>query len=284
MVNMISSLNYFTTLVQEANNVPLFEAALVIAQDAHPAMDLSAPQLAMDKFANTMKQRIHADASQIKKLQLLNHFFFQELGFAGNVNNYYDPDNSYLHCVINTRRGIPISLAIVYMELAHQIGLPVSGISFPGHFLMKLTVASGDIVIDPLTGASLSHEQLEERLEPYLRTSPSQGREKKISLHAYLQNAHPHEILARLLRNLKIIFTQAQQWERLLKLQQRLLILLPNDPIELRDRGAAYAHLDCPQAALDDIENYLTQRPHAQDANALRAQAHELRKACKRLN
>lgn len=80
MVNMISSLNYFTTLVQEANNVPLFEAALVIAQDAHPAMDLSAPQLAMDKFANTMKQRIHADASQIKKLQLLNHFFFRSWG------------------------------------------------------------------------------------------------------------------------------------------------------------------------------------------------------------
>ncbi|MEB0013610.1 tetratricopeptide repeat protein [Glaciimonas sp. Gout2] len=281
---MISSLNYFTTLVQEANSVPLFEAALAIAQDPYPALDLNAPQIAVDKFANTLKQRIHADASQIKKLQLLNNFFFRELGFAGNVNNYYDPDNSYLQCVINSRRGIPISLAIIYMELAQQVGLPIHGISFPGHFLMKLTVSSGDIVIDPLNGSSLSHVELEERLEPYLRTSPSQGKEKKISLQPYLQNAHPHEILGRLLRNLKIIFTQGQHWEPLLKLQQRLLILQPNDPIELRDRGAAYAHLDCPQAALDDIENYLTQRPHAQDADALRAQARELRKACKKLN
>ncbi|KAF3998482.1 SirB1 family protein [Glaciimonas immobilis] len=281
---MISSLNYFTTLVQEANNVPLFEAALAIAQDAYPALDLNAPQVTMDRFAYTLRQRMPAEASQIKKLQLLNQFFFKELGFSVNVNNYYDPDNSYLQCVINKRRGIPISLAIVYMELAQQIGLPIQGVSFPGHFLMKLSVTSGDIVIDPLNGISLTHEQLEERLEPYLRTSPLQSREKKVSLQPYLQGAHPHEILVRMLHNLKVVFMQSQQWQKLLTLQQRLLVLLPNDAIELRDRGAAYAHLDCPQAALDDIESYLMQRPHAEDAVTLREQSKELRKACKRLN
>ncbi|MGS0740478.1 SirB1 family protein [Glaciimonas sp. GG7] len=280
----ISALDYFATLVQDANNVPLFEAALVIAHDAYPMLDLSAPQITLDKFAHTLRQRIHGDTSLIKKLQLLNHFFYQELGFAGNLNNYYDPDNSYLQCVITKRRGIPISMAIVYMELAQQIGLPVHGISFPGHFLMKLTVQSGNIVIDPLNGASLSHEQLEERLEPYLETTSDQAQEKKLSLQPYLQNAHPHEILIRMLRNLKIIFMQGQQWEQLLLVQQRLLTLLPNDAIELRDRGIAYAHLDCPKAALEDIENYLVQQPQANDADALRAQTDELRKACKRLN
>lgn len=264
--------------------MPLFEAALAIAQDAYPMLDMAAPQIALDKFANTLRQRIHADASLIKKLQLLNHFFFHELGFAGNVNNYYDPDNSYLHCVITKRRGIPISLAMVYIELAQQIGLTVRGISFPGHFLMKLTVQSGDIIIDPLNGISLSHEELEERLEPYLSATPHQGHEKRISLQPYLQNAHPHEILVRMLRNLKTIFLQGQQWERLLLLQQRLLILLPNDAVELRDRGIAYAHLDCPQAALEDFENYLLQRPQATDAETLREQISELKKACKRLN
>ena len=280
----ILPLDYFTTLVQQANDVPLFEAALAIAQDTYPDLDLTAPQIELDKFGNMLRQRMLADTSLIEKLQLLNHFFFQELGFACNVNNYYDPDNSYLQRVIATRRGIPISLAVVYMELAQQVGLPVRGISFPGHFLMKLTVPSGDIIIDPLNGVSLSHEQLEERLDPYLRQVSNEDREKKISLQPYLQNAHPHEILARMLRNLKIIFMQGQQWERLLMLQQRLLTLLPNDAVELRDRGIAFAHLDCPQAALDDIENYLMQRPHAQDAATLREQASELRKACKRLN
>jgi regulator of sirC expression with transglutaminase-like and TPR domain len=217
----------------------------------------------------------------VQKLRMLNHFFYHELGFAGNVNDYYDPDNSYLHRVISTRRGIPISLAVVYMELAQQIGLNVKGISFPGHFLMKLSVQSGDIVLDPFNGVSLSREELEERLEPYFE---QQGYPSEIPLGSYLQAAPPRDILVRMLRNLKALFVEHMRWQRVLGVQQRLVILLPDDVTERRDRGLAYANLECPQAALRDLEAYLAERPHAADAESIRRRLPELRDACKRLN
>lgn len=278
---MINSLDYFAALVQQDESIPLFEAALAIAQDSEPDLDLTAQQIEVDMLAAKLLRRLPADVSHVQKLRMLNHFFYHELGFAGNLNDYYDPDNSYLHRVITTRRGIPISLAVVYMELAQQIGLDVKGISFPGHFLMKLSVQSGDIILDPFNGTSLSREELEERLEPYF---VQQTYRTDIPLATYLQDAHPREILVRMLRNLKALFIEHPQWQRVLGVQQRLVILLPDDIAERRDRGLAYASLDCPQAALKDLEAYLAERPHAADAAAIRTKLSELRDACKRLN
>lgn len=278
---VIKSLDYFASLVQEDDSIPLFEAALAIAQDVDPDLDLAATQAEVDMLAAKLQRRFPSDASSIQKLRLLNHFFYRELGFAGNVNDYYDPDNSYLHRVISTRRGIPISLAVLYMELAQQIGLNVKGISFPGHFLMKLTVQSGEIVLDPFNGASLSREELEERLEPYFEQQSYPG---AIPLSYYLHAAHPREILVRMLRNLKALFVEHLRWQRVLGVQQRLVILLPDEITERRDRGLAYANLECPQAALLDLEAYLAERPYAPDAEALRGKLPELREACKRMN
>lgn len=278
---MISALNYFASLVQQDSCIPLFEAALAVAQDADPQLDLSAPQAELDMFADKLQRRLPADTSLIQKLRMLNHFFYRELGFAGNVNDYYAPENSYLHRVIATRRGIPISLAVVYMELAQQIGLNVKGVSFPGHFLMKLSIQSGEVVLDPFNGASLSREELEERLEPYLgdRDCPA-----KITLAAHLQPAQPREILARMLQNLKALFLDHQYWDRVLGVQERLVILLPAEIAERRDRGLAYANMECPQAALRDLEAYLAACPHAVDADAIRGMLPELRDAIRRLN
>ncbi|MGE5651499.1 SirB1 family protein [Noviherbaspirillum sp. UKPF54] len=278
---VIKSLDYFASLVQEDDSIPLFEAALAIAQDVDPNLDLAATQAEVDMLAAKLQRRFPSDASNIQKLRLLNHFFYRELGFAGNVNDYYDPDNSYLHRVISTRRGIPISLAVLYMELAQQIGLNVKGISFPGHFLMKLSVQSGEIVLDPFNGASLSREELEERLEPYFEQQSYPG---AIPLSYYLHAAHPREILVRMLRNLKTLFVEHLRWQRVLGVQQRLVILLPDEITERRDRGLAYANLECPQAALLDLEAYLAERPYAPDAESLRGKLPELREACKRMN
>lgn len=278
---VIKALDYFASLVQDDESIPLFEAALAIAQDVDPQLDLAATQAEMDTLAAKLQRRLPSDASSVQKLRLLNHFFYRELGFAGNINDYYDPDNSYLHRVISTRRGIPISLAVLYMELAQQIGLNVKGISFPGHFLMKLSVQSGDIVLDPFNGTSLSREELEERLEPYFEQQSYPG---AIPLSYYLHAAHPREILVRMLRNLKALFVEHMRWQRVLGVQQRLLILLPDEITERRDRGLAYANLECPQAALEDIEAYLSERPYAPDAEVLRSKLPELRDASKRLN
>ena len=278
---VINSLDYFATLVQQDDSIPLFEAALAIAQDVDPQLDLAATQAEVDVLAAKLQRRLAADASSVQKLRLLNHFFYHELGFAGNVNDYYAPDNSYLHRVLSTRRGIPISLAVVYMELAQQVGLNVKGISFPGHFLMKLSVQAGDIVLDPFNGESLSREDLEERLEQYFEQKNYPG---AIPLSYYLHAAHPREILVRMLRNLKTLFVEHMRWEQVLSVQQRLVILLPGDVVELRDRGLAYANLECPQAALQDLEAYLSKRPHASDAELLRDKLPELRDASRRLN
>jgi regulator of sirC expression with transglutaminase-like and TPR domain len=278
---VIKSLDYFASLVQEDESIPLFEAALAIAQDVDPHLDLAATQAEVDLLASRLQRRLAPDASSVQKLRMLNHFFYRELGFAGNVNDYYDPDNSYLHRVISTRRGIPISLAVLYMELAQQIGLDVKGISFPGHFLMKLSIQSGDIVLDPFNGVSLSREELEERLEPYFEQHSYPG---AIPLSYYLHAAHPREILVRMLRNLKALFVEHMRWQRVLGVQQRLLILLPDEITERRDRGLAYANLECPQAALADLEAYLEERPYAPDADVLRGKLPELREACRRMN
>jgi len=278
---MIDALDYFALLVQQDGSFPLFEAALAIEQDVDTHLDIVGTQAEADQFALKLKQRLHTDASHIQKLRTLNHFFYRELAFGGNVNNYYDPDNSYLHRVMANRRGIPISLAVLYMELAQQIGLDVKGISFPGHFLMKLSVQSGEIIIDPFNGASLSREELEERLEPYLAQQPDIAAQP---LSAYLRPAQPREILARMLRNLKALYTDQQRWHLLLAVQKRLVILLPDEVTELRDRGLAYANLECPQAALKDLEAYLMDSPYAPDATALKERLPELREAASKFN
>lgn len=278
---MIQALDYFGLLVQQDDAIPLFEAAAAIAQHADPTVDPTTVQNEVDALAVRIRRRIPSDAPPIRRLQLLNHFFYQEIGFGGNFNHYHDADNSYLHRVLATRRGIPISIAVIYMEIGRQIGLDMQGISFPGHFLMKLSVSPGDIILDPLNGASLSLEELEERLAPLFERSSDPSR---IPVATYLQAAHPREILARMLRNLRFIFEENQQWQKMLEVQQRLVLLLPGDAVEVRNRGQAYAQLNCPQAALADLEYYVNRRPDAADAESIRKQLPTLRTAARRLN
>ena len=127
-----SALSYFSALVSDDASLPLTEAALSIAHDDDPQLDGQAVLSELDTLAGRLKRRIPADANSVHKLRLLNRFFFHELGFGANMNNFYDAGNSYLHRVLATRRGIPISLAVIYIELASQLGLQAKGVSFPG--------------------------------------------------------------------------------------------------------------------------------------------------------
>lgn len=272
----MEALDYFSLLVRDPEAIPLFEAAAAIAQHAYPALDFVTVQNEVDTLAARLRRRLPADAPQIRRLQMLNHFFFQEIGFAGNLNHFHDSDNSYLHRVLQTRRGIPISLAVLYMEIAQQVGLGVQGISFPGHFLMKLPVRSGEIVLDPLTGASLSLEDIEERLLPLFERAADPSR---LSVAAYLQPASPHDILVRMLRNLQAVFRENRAWEKLVDVQDRLLALLPDDATETRTRGLSHAKLGQRRPALRDLEAYLSQRPDAPDAHTIRDQIARLRAA-----
>jgi regulator of sirC expression with transglutaminase-like and TPR domain len=277
----VTPLQYFASLVAEDAGLSLTEAAVAVAQDEYPQLDPQKVLDELDELAERLKRRIPDDAMPLQRLRLLNHYFYRELGFSGNVNDYYDPGNSYLHVVMQTRRGIPITLALLYMELAGQIGLTARGISFPGHFLVKLRMPQGEVVIDPFSGQSLSREQLDERLTPYRREQGLMN-EFEVPLGLFLQTASARDVLARLLRNLKEIYRHAGDSARLLRVQQRLVILLPRAWEEWRDRGLAYAELGQNLLAVDDIELYLRHRPGAPDAAALGDRLSELRQPGRR--
>jgi regulator of sirC expression with transglutaminase-like and TPR domain len=227
-----TTLEYFASLVQSDDQFPLLEAAASLAQDEYPELDIQEVLGLVDQLSSRLKQRLPADAGALQKLRLLNKFFFEEHGFSGNLNNYYDPDNSYLHVMLRTRRGIPISLAVLWLELAQSIGLRAQGVGFPGHFLVKVRLPfpnEGQVVIDPFTGESLSKEELSERLVP-LHAESGLLRDGHVSdelLKHYLRAATPREIVARMLRNLEEVFTSHQDLERLLLVRQRLMVLLP---------------------------------------------------------
>ena len=171
--------------------------------------------------------------------------------------------------MLASRRGIPITLALLFCELATQLGLTARGVSFPGHFLVKLRMPQGEVVIDPINGRSLSRDDLDERLSPYRSRHGLEG-DFEAPLGLFLQAAPPRDVLARLLFNLKEIHRTGEDWPRLLAVQQRLVLLLPQAWEERRDRGLVWAELGRPVEAAEDLAAYLDARPDADDAPALR--------------
>src|SRR5258706_5071331 len=277
-----TALGYFSSLVADDASLSLIEAAASIAQDEYPDLDTQSVLGEIDTMADRLQRRIPADAVPVQRLRWLNRYFFQEMGFAGNLTDYYDPRNSYLHSVLETRRGIPITLAVIYIELATQIGLTARGVSFPGHFLIKLRMHTGkqhgEVVIDPFTGHSLSRDELDELLGPYKRSHGLMG-DFDAPLGLFLQAAPARDVLARMLRNLKEIHRSAADWPRALPVANRMVILLPQVWEERRDRGLVLAELGHSQLAVDDLNVYLDHRPDAEDHFAITARAAELRRA-----
>ena len=272
-------LSYFAALVENDDNLLLVEAAASIAQDEFPDVDTQGVLAEIDLLADRLRRRIPVDAVPVQRLRLLGHYFFSEMGFAGNVNDYYDPQNSHLHNVLKTRRGIPITLSLIYIELAKHIGLEARGVAFPGHFLVKLKMPAGDrhgeVVINPFTGQSLGRENLEDMLQPF-RRRPGAHPDFEAPLGLYLQTAPPRDVLARLLRNLKEIYRSAHDWPRLLAVQQRLVVLLPSAWEERRDRGLAFAELSRFSEALADLEAYLENGAAAADRTAIQRRVSDL--------
>ena len=271
-------LEYFAALVQSDDGFPLLEAAASIAQDEYPGLDVQQLLDEMDHLLARLKRRLGPDTPALERLRVLNQFFFADLGFGGNVNNYYDPENSYLHAVLHTRRGIPISLGVLWLELAQGVGLQVRGVAFPGHFMVKALLPGGQVLMDPFTGQSLSREELSERLMPFRRGAESQGLDD-VPLGLYLQAAQPREIIARMLRNLKEVHQASQDWPRLIAVQDRLIVLLPEAWVEWRDRGLAHAECGHIVQAVKDLETYLARAEDGLDLDVIAERVSALRRA-----
>lgn len=272
-----SPLAYFTTLVMSDIQFPLLEAAVSLAQDEYPNLDVQQVLSDVDQLLARVQRRIPADAGPLQKLRTLNQFFYRDLGFCGNVNDYYDPDNSFIDVVLLTRRAIPISLAVVWMELAQGLGLSARGIGFPGHFMMKVNLSEGQVVMDPLDGQSLSREDLAERLQPY-RPRGGLADEFELPLGSYLQGLPPRDIIARMLRNLKDIYASQEDWSRLIAIENRMLILLPQAWSDYRDRGLAHAQVGDTDLAVSDLDTYLRQVDNAADLESIALRVAELRR------
>lgn len=275
-------LAYFSLLVSSDEHFPLLEAAVALAQDEYPELDVQQVLGEVDQLLARLKRRLPADSTGLVKLRLLNQFFYHDLSFSGNINNYYDPDNSYPHAVLRTRRGIPISLAVLWLELAQGLGLNARGVAFPGHFMVKVNLPKGQVVIDPFTGQSLSREDLSERLMPFKQVSDfpeAEMADADIPLGLYLQSAKPRDIITRMLHNLKEVHKTAEDWQRLIPVQDRLIALNPDAWSEYRDRGLAYAELGKATAAVRDFDVYLQNVTDAPDVKAIALRAQELRRA-----
>jgi len=273
-----SPLQYFSSLVESDAHFPLLEAAVSLAQDEYPDLDVEQVLGDVDQLLARIKRRLPGDAPELQRLRALNQFFFRDLGFGGNINDYYDPDNSYLNSVLRTRRGIPITLAVLWLELAVGLGLNARGVAFPGHFMVKVNLPKGQVVIDPFNGQSLSREELAERLEPFRQRSATSD-EFEVPMGLYLQSATPRDIIARMLRNLQDIHKTQEDWPRLIAVQDRLIVLQPDAWSEYRDRGLAWAAQGDVTYAVADLETYLAHVDDARDIDAIAERVVQLRRA-----
>ena len=271
-------LEYFGTLVHSDAQFPLLEAAISLGQDEYPRLDVQQVLAEIDALQDRLRRRLPADAPAVHKLRILNLFFFQDLHFGGNLNHYYDPDNSYLHRVLERRRGIPVSLAVLWLELAQGLGLQAHGVGFPGHFLVKVNLPQAQVVVDPFSGQSLSREELLSRLETWQGQRGRAGA-AELPLGHYLQAMPAREIMARMLRNLKEIHRTQHDWRRLVAVEDRLLVLLPQAWDEYRDRGLAQAELGQLAPAVRDLETYLDQSGEGEDVPAITQRVAALRRA-----
>src|SRR6478736_8548652 len=242
---------------------PLLDTALLIARDEYPSLDAGSYAQTIQGYADTIKPKLDGDVDLPSTLTTINRYLFEELGFAGNNNQYDDPRNSYLNEVFDRKLGIPISLAVVQIELTRRLGLPLDGISFPGHFLVRLPVDDGILVMGPYNkGRPVSADELKERASPHLGGhAPDDSQLLEI-----LAPATHRAILARMLRNLKGLYLERADWERVARTADRLLKIAPDTAEAWRDRGLAYRELGHARGAREDLTRYLQVLPNADDA------------------
>ena len=284
---MTAGLEVFEKIISEKDErVDLARACLMIAQGAYPALDVERYMGEIESLALRLRARLTNVGGIEERVVALNEFLYEELGYWGNTEDYYDPRNSYLNDVIDRKTGLPITLAVLYMALGRRIGLPLEGVSFPGHFLVRLRTRGGVLILDPFTGgAPQSEADLRARLQRVIpEAAGADVSVDELPLDQFLEPASNRQILARVLRNLKGVYREIDKPERLLDVLNRMLVVSPDANAELRDRGYVYQRLECWRAAHQDLGEYLQREPQAGDGDDVRAALVELTARCARLN
>ncbi|KFN45654.1 hypothetical protein N790_09690 [Arenimonas malthae CC-JY-1] len=263
------------------DELPLLDTALLIARDEYPDLDPAGYSAQVDTYAEALRPQLEGDVDLPARLTAINRYLFEEVGFAGNNLQYDDPRNSYLNQVVDRKLGIPISLAVIQIEVTRRLGMPLDGVSFPGHFLVRLPVDDGILVLDPFNkGRPVSAEELRERASPHLGGQPPDDQQ----LLQILAPATHRMILMRMLRNLKGLYLERGDWERVARSADRLLKLSPDTAEALRDRGLAYRELGYAKGAREDLARYLQLLPEADDVESVRSALIDLSGSPSRLN
>ena len=258
--------------------IDLARTALLVAAESDPNVDVDGELHTLESWAAELRARLDPGWNNLQKLARLRAFVFEELGFRGDRTDYYHPRNSLLHEVLKRRRGIPLTLAIVMMEVGWRIGIPFEGVAFPGHFLVRLPGEPGDLVLDPFKRGMTVREEdcrhmLQETTGGKLAFDPSQ-----------LASVGKREMVTRLLHNLKGAYLRAGEDEQALTAVERLLVLDPGNTDETRDRGLLLFRLHRYGQALDSLSDYLARVPQALDRGSVEEHVRSLRQILADLN
>lgn len=251
----------FNTLIHlPDHDLPLAEVALCIAWEDQGFGDPDLVLQQLDGIAGAVRLRIEDIIDPHEVIATLNAYLFEELGFRGNNWDYYNPKNSFIDHVLETRIGLPITLSIIYMEIGWRLGLPMTGVALPGHFIARYAGVETEIFIDPFNRGHLwsRHECERQVLSTYGSTTP-------IMLQQILEPPSKRDIVMRMLRNLKNTYLSNEDFLHALAAAERILFIEPQNALELRDRGLLRARLGQLYSALEDLERYAQLVPHALD-------------------
>ena len=259
-MNFVDARQKFCQLIQQPEEqIDLAETALAIAQEEYPRLDVTTYLAKLDRIATTVQGRLPTERYPLRVIKAINYHLYEELGFKGNQANYYDPRNSFLNEVLDRRMGIPITLSLVYLEVAKRINFPMVGVDMPAHFLIRPDLSDVEFLVDPFhEGEVMFVEDCQKRLEEIY--------EHPIDFDpGFLERSTPRRFLTRLLSNLKMIYLREGEFHKSLAAIERILLLFPNAPMQVRDRGILYYHLGNWIDARQDLQTYIQEIPNAQD-------------------
>src|SRR3954463_1940648 len=276
---------YFTSLVGqqvEDDKIDLLCAALAIARLEYPALEIKPYIAKMDALAARVARKIAAEAPQSDEsvtITALNEVLFEEEGFRGNAEDYYDPRNSFVNDVLDRKVGIPITLALVYMEVARRIGFPLFGVGLPGHFLLKHYDAEGNqLVLDPYhQGSLLTPQDCQARLDQIYGGGLQLAPEMLVAVTR-------RQTLVRMLTNLKTIYLSRRELRRALPVVDLVLAVYPRSAEDVKQRAVLRFNLEQTRGALADFEDYLKMAPDASDADEVRQTALAIRRQLALMN
>jgi regulator of sirC expression with transglutaminase-like and TPR domain len=262
MVSSYTTVDFQTLARLPDERIDVLTGALLIARDAYAGLDLASERVRVDDLARPLGRLEGLPAEE--QAEIVSERLFGECGFRGNTEDYYDPRNSFLNDVLVRRLGIPISLSVLYVEVARRAGVVAHGVGFPGHFLVRIERDGGaPLLLDPFVGGRVVGKST---LESMVRRAPRARRVAK----SLIAPASSREVLSRMLANLKAVYAARGDLPRLLLVTSRILELQPDQPAELRDRGLLAMRMGAGRVARGDISRYLELVPEAEDAGDLR--------------